>query len=524
MRQRWSVPGAVLAAVALTVPLPVAASAPDVAGAFTVAATAIPIQLVPHDQSLPVAVELDLGYTHAEAVSGPDAHGRASWLWPGDAVGTGLKQIRDNSGLPIPEQLTARGYPIQVNSGEPATGSTRTSQSDEPAPGMVMRTEAGDHQTLAQAGWSADGEVSPSDAPAPRGGRGGGGGGGLPGLPPLPGLAGTVSSAPSPGPTSAPPAPGDSPLGRLAGLVDAATVSSVSRVSYGGPAVTSYAGTRIGDLSLAGGLVTADAVNVVTTSTSTLQHARTTQLVRIVGLQVAGHPFTVGKDGVEADGQGSGPIPGLPGDATAALAQLGLSFELPPGQRKVSGTTSSMASQGLHVVVDLRKLHHYLDQVPVDDILGQLPPQTQDLTKWIGAAAHLSPLIDIYLGSASTSAVALKPPDLCLGCSPTPAAPAAPGVPPVGGVSGTVPPVAPLPPPGAPLPPPAGPATVPAGTVPVSAGLPPLAGVPGLIMGGALLLAAGLGWGARRAGLLALGGAAACGHGLETGLPDLRKA
>jgi hypothetical protein len=63
-----------------------------------------------------------------------------------------------------------------------------------------------------------------------------------------------------------------------------------------------------------------------------------------------------------------------------------------------------------------------------------------------------------------------------------------------------------------------------ADAAPTSAGLPPLTSVPGMLLMGGLLLAAVAGSWMRRLGVLALGGGAACPHGLDSGLPDLRKA
>ncbi|HWU33084.1 MAG TPA: hypothetical protein VN108_09425, partial [Marmoricola sp.] len=55
-------------------------------------------------------------------------------------------------------------------------------------------------------------------------------------------------------------------------------------------------------------------------------------------------------------------------------------------------------------------------------------------------------------------------------------------------------------------------------------GLPPLGSVPGMLLIGGLILAAGLGWFFRAAALSALGAGSTCPHGLANGLPDLRKA
>jgi len=512
MNRRRTVLGLLLAAPAFVAPGQAVASAPQVTS-FTATATAMPIRIDFNDPNLPVDVELDLAYTSAQAETGPTGRGRASWLWPGDAVGTGLKQIADNSGLPIPPELSKGGYPVQVNSSYPATNQTADSQADETAPGMVMRTGSGAHQVLSKAAYSPDGDV-PTDEPAPAEGTGG-----LPGLPGLPGGPATTSTAAA--------EDDEPPLGQFAALVDAGAMTSVSSVSYGGRSVVAFGSSRITDLSLVGGLITADGVRVTTTTTSTLTGAKTTSKARWVGLAIAGHPFTVGKDGVQAEGQDSGPIPGLPDDAAAAMAQLGVAFELPKGTRSVSGSDAAMAIQGLHVTIDTRKLHAYLEQVPVDDVLNQFPPELQDLTKWIGAAAHLAPTIEIYLGNASTRTLALKAPTFCMTCQPAPPTPTVPGGTPVGTPGAPVsslPGAPPLGAPPVPLAPGALTAPVDAAIQPVAAGLPPLGSVPGLLILVGLVVAGALGWGFQRIGALALGGAAACNHGLETGVPDLRKA
>ena len=62
------------------------------------------------------------------------------------------------------------------------------------------------------------------------------------------------------------------------------------------------------------------------------------------------------------------------------------------------------------------------------------------------------------------------------------------------------------------------------GAAPAAAGLPPLYSLPGVLLLGGIGLAAVGGTWLRRIGLLALGGVGSCTHGLDSGLPDLRKA
>jgi len=57
----------------------------------------------------------------------------------------------------------------------------------------------------------------------------------------------------------------------------------------------------------------------------------------------------------------------------------------------------------------------------------------------------------------------------------------------------------------------------------LASGLPPLFSIPGLLLFGGIGAAIAAGSYVRRLGLAALGGGGACSHGLDSGLPDLRK-
>ena len=99
--------------------------------------------------------ELDLAYTKAESATGPSATGRASWLWPGDAVGEGCKTFVELLGAGD-TGLCKDGYPVQVNSQTPGGPAH---DSDEPVKGSVMRTSSSADRTVAKVGWSTDGDV-----------------------------------------------------------------------------------------------------------------------------------------------------------------------------------------------------------------------------------------------------------------------------------------------------------------------------------------------------------------------------
>ena len=59
---------------------------------------------------------------------------------------------------------------------------------------------------------------------------------------------------------------------------------------------------------------------------------------------------------------------------------------------------------------------------------------------------------------------------------------------------------------------------------PLGAGLPPLFSIPGILLYGGIALASVAGSYFRKMGAAALGAGAPCPHGLDSGLPDLRKA
>lgn len=521
-RHLLSIVAAALAGAVLPVP---GAVADGGLGGFVATATATPIRVEIYEPTIPIPadpqVELNLAYTRTEGVTGPSGQGRASWLWPGDSVGTGFKTIVEFAGLP--SQLGDNGYPVQVNAqshGEPEN------QADEPLPGVVMRTSADDSEVVAKAAFSSSGELSDGDSSSGDGRS----------QTPLPGEpggllagAGLVAQDPSPSPSSGTPtddpqtAPG---LGQLAALVDAGGVTSLSRSTYGGDTVVATGITRITDVSLLGGLVTADSVSSLARTTSTLGKVVSASQLRISGLAIAGNPFTVTKDGVDAAGHPA-PIPGLPDDPAKALAQLGISFVLPTSTRTADHNQGSQTVRGLQVVVDTTVLRSRLDTGPLENLLAQLPDQMAQLKSLLGAALHASPRVVVTLGSARSEAGVVPP--------------VAPGgsTPSSGGSSGDVPSTGTSAGGGSSVGglPAAGQAGVPAADLPTpstsstpstlaaqAAGLPPLGSVPGMLLVGGLALASALGWWLQKVGILVLGRGAACTLGLQTGLPDLRKA
>jgi hypothetical protein len=396
-----------------------------------------------------------------------------------------------------------------------------------------MRTSSSPDRTVAKVGWSTDGNVDEREPDKDSGDPG------LPDLPvPVPGDLSQLGAAiTGKQPAADPGDPGDEepPANailpdQLAALVDVGGMSSISDLTTSGNTIRSVGTSRITDLSLLQGLITADSVRVVTTATSNGKKATSGITSRVVGLAVAGTPFVVDRDGVHAAGQ-TPPIPGLPDDPAKALEQLGISVELPQGQRAAKGESATAYLEGLKFTIDTRVLRSQVDTTAVEQVVeqvtGNLPDDAAQLKSLVGALFQVAPKVVITAGNAEVAAQtiqgvdfgALDIPDVPAGASATGGGAAVSGSSSSGGgaLTGGAPAVAPAGDAGAP-------ATTDVATEPVAAGLPPLASIPGALLVGGLVLASGVGWWLQRIGGFVIGGAGACAHGLETGIPDLRKA
>ena len=362
---------------------------------------------------------------------------------------------------------------------------------------------------------------------------------GLPGLPGLPGIAGlsalpdTLAGALTGGAstttkTNAAPAAAPGLPPELAALVDVGGFSSTSRTDNDDLAFAQGRSVA-SDISLLGGLVTIDSVSTVANATSDGVKGTAKGTSNFGTLTAFGQKFSYGSEGFEAVGQ-TLPIPGLPDDATKALEQIGLTISLPKPIYTVDGDAAKTVMPGLVIDFDLTVLRTQLLPVidPLNELLGQLPEQAAQLTGLLQAAANLSPRVVVALGystaSVDTSQAIPIPPPVEPTEEPTEettedAAPAP------GGDGGPVAPGGTDTLPGGDTPTGETPAST--ETQPVSAaqqpGLPPLFSFPGLLLYGGILGAGIAGIFTRRLGLAALGGGAACAHGLDSGLPDLRK-
>ena len=511
--------------VGAAAPMPAAHAEQDFGG-YVAEASATPLQIEIYEPTIPIPAEpqaeLEFAYSKAESASGPNSLGLASWIWPGDSVGEGFRTFGEAFGLP--PQVYENGYPVQVNAEYP---NGPQDAKDEPVPGSNMRAHADAATTVAKVGYSSDGGVGEEP------------GGDQPPAPPNPlgdllGGGALVPGRTAPTAAQEPPAPGLPP--ELAALVDVESMSSVSRLVTEGDTIESVGTSRIGNLSLLGGIITADGIKVTTKSTSNGDRATTDGASRVVGLAIGGQQFTVGKDGVRAAGRPV-PIPGLPDDPAKALKQLGVSITMAPGEQNINGVIGDAALTGLRIEIDTRPLRSQLDVVPLNDIVGAIPDETGELKSLLGAAVNLAPKFVIIAGSSTTEAgtvpeielPSIDPGDLggagvpadgagTSGSVPGTSTGAASGVPGSGAASGAG--LGAATPPGSA----AGSDAQTVAVNPASAGLPPLASIPGALMIGGIMLASIVGWWLQKIGAFVLGGAGSCAHGLETGVPDLRRA
>jgi hypothetical protein len=492
-----------------------AASEPEFAG-FSGSSRAAPVKLEIYEPTIPLPAspqaELELAWTNAKGFTG-QMESRASWLWPGDSMGTGFRTYGEALGLP--EQLWKDGYPVQVNAAQPQG---KPSQSNEQLPGTSMRASAEPASASATAGFTSDGDVS---EPEP--------GSTDPPVDPLTELMGTsgITAGGTDGARAGEEAaPGALPP-ELAALVDVGAATSTSTLAAGDQ-VTAAARASASDVSIAAGLITIRSVATQARSISTAKDATVAGKSLVTGITIAGQPVTLDGDGLHVAGQG-GDLPGLPDDPAKALEELGITLSLPAVAKKRAGRLGEVDAAGLRIVIDVAQLRSKLAALPIDDLIAAIPDDAGDLKKLLGAVANLAPKIVLTLGVAevSTETVpAIPPPPVDPGDDspaddtddPPPA-------------SDDAPPAAAAPAAGAPAPGAVPPAeTAPAGPAPTTdpvttmAGLPDLTSIPGLLMYGGIGAAFAAGTWLRRVGLIVLGGGATCGHGLATGLPDLRKA
>jgi hypothetical protein len=512
---------------------------------YSSTAVASPIKIEFFEPTIPIPTvpqaEFDFGYAKVKADSG-STKGRASFMWPGDGVGEGLKTFFSQLGLPT--SLVENGYPLQVNSLYP---SDTPKQKNSPFPGTSMTATSGEGSARATVGFSSDcnagdgaGDDS-GDSPDP--------GGLLPGLPGVPLLdnlndilgvlglgrssstsrgfsradGGSQDDASDPADTDVCQLPA-----ALSALIDVNGYVADSQSVSDGALVTATSRAALGDVRLLGGLVTMSGMASTVVSTSDGTTGQSNGRADYGTMTIAGQTFGLGPEGYVAAGTPSA-IPGLPDNPAEALAALGITVQLPKPTYKADGDKASGTIEGLIVTIDLKTLKPVLSQLPLGTILAQVPfpPEAALLKSLLGSIGNLSPKIVLHLGyttSAVDTVKAIPIPSTVPDNDPTgdpsesaggTTGGATGGGTDLGGDTSALPPADP-----------SAPATDAApelANTSATSGLPPLFSIPGMLLfaglGGALLAGSYV----RRLGALVLGAGGACAHGLESGLPDLRK-
>jgi hypothetical protein len=554
---------------------------------FSTTSWSAPVRLEIYEPTIPIPatpqMELNFGYSKVKADS-TSSSGRASWMWPGDSIGEGAKTVIENLGLPpeLSGPLAAQGYPVQVNSTFPSGENT---QSDQPFPGTVMTTTSSKDRTTASTGFSSNCDVSDGD-PGDSGSGGDGGGGspipGIPGLPELPGIPGlpglgtsgggnvlqqigqallgktgtgttatgksgrsgsrTTSSRHGSGKhartgatTAADGGSSDAAScqfpAQLAALIDLGGYISTSRSVSSPDAVVATSRAALGDISIAGGIVKMSGINARAVSSSNGKKTTGSGAAAYGTMTIAGQEFGMGPEGFTAAGSPA-PIPGLPDDPTKALEALGIHLTMPKPVYTRDTEKITTTVEGLIVDIDTGILRHKLDALPWNvftDLVNQIPfpPEAGPLKSALLSAVTLAPRFVLHLGTASSTVQTVQGieiPPVVPDNDPGGDTGGDGGGTGSGSSSGSTAPGSTTPTTGGDTTPSGDDGTSTEATEPMGAGLPPLFSIPGLLLFGGIAAASVAGSYFRKLGAAALGGGATCPHGLDSGLPDLRKA
>ncbi|MCX6400896.1 MAG: hypothetical protein NTX33_13330, partial [Propionibacteriales bacterium] len=312
------------------------------------------------------------------------------------------------------------------------------------------------------------------------------------------------------------------PANPLSMIVDVDGYVSVSRMTaVDGPVVTASRST-LGEVKLLGGLITMGGIETVARASTDGVKGATSGKATYGKMAIAGQEFSIGPDGVEAAGTTS-PIPGLKDLPADALEQLGVTIIVPKQVRDVDGDQARSVSAGLQVVINTKILAPLLKALPVGVLAELIPAEAGPLKGVVAGLSNLAPTIVLTLGVATATVDTVPPIDAIAPVGVPPAAgvveppkAGSVGVPPAA-AGGAAPVNAAPPADGAPV------ADL-VDAAPASAGLPDLFSIPGMLLLAAFIAAALAGSWFRRLGVAALGAGAPCSYGLDSGLPDLRKA
>jgi hypothetical protein len=479
---------------------------------FDASVTASPVRIQIFDQGIPGPPDpnkpqLDMGiaYSHSEGSAGRMSS-TASYFWPGDLVGNGLGQLVPNA-----------NYTVRADSSYPATESTPPSNKVQITDGNGMQTSAdADSTTATTTGLGIEGTNVVSGV-----------------FEGIGKMFGQKPPANAPKPLEVP--------NPLAGIVSLKNVTSDTNITLGKDTVTATAHAAMSSLDLLGGLISLKGFDVKSTTVSDGKQATVDGTATVGGLTVLGQTIALDNKGVDLAGNAA-PLPQLPD----LLSALGLGITWLHSDKNVTSDDSSAGgtfdAYGMELTVDMTKLwdtfHVGQLMAPIANLLSQIP----QLGSILGALVTYAPKMIIDIGSVQTNLTASPAYDFTGGGGSTGGGGG--GIPVtnngggggVGGVNtnfgggtsnvgagdlgtglGNTG--------GGSITPNTGTNMTPSLGTPQSAGFtfPALGKVPRMLILGALVLAAGLGWLLRAAALTLFGAGGNCDFGLAKGVPDLRK-
>lgn len=456
--------------------LPPPAAAETALGGYSASAEAAVVRVGIYEPAVPIPAEpqidASIGFARATTATGPSARGLASYLWPGDAVGDGLGVLLGDESL---------DYPVKTSSSYPATDTSPAENAVQITAGNGMRT-------------SADGTTTRAKVT----GLGLGNGVGEPGK----GLCQLLKKCPDEETKVDLPDP-------LAAVATIENLTSDSSVVLGEKTVTATAHTAASGISVLGGLVTVEAMDLRSRSASDGTKGSAEGTTTITGLRVLGQRVALGSDGL-------GGAPTVPQGLPPLLEQLGLGIDYVRHHESEKGQAGALSAEGLTITLDVAPLRALLGEDTLPALLAPLLTDVDQAGPVLLGLLKLGTKIVITVGDVRTRATASPSYEgPVVPSSEPPTAPVAGG-----GTGAVVPGLAP--PPGLALGQPT------PGVVPVVTAVPPTIEIPGLgevpawfvLLGLALVgLAA---WGTRGFGTWIFG-AGSCGHGSAVGVPDLRK-
>lgn len=330
---------------------------------YTATATGSPLSMLLYEEVIPVPVdpgephgEGSLSYTRAMLETGPVARGVASSFWPGAAVGDGFAtlcdQVTNHKDNPQRQECEEE-YRVKADARYPETKQFPKEDGEQIKElGAGMFASALGLDTYARASSS------------------------------------------------------ESPNEEALGLGNARSRSDTTVIENEAVATTVASAE---DIKLGGGVITIDSVKTELEATSDAKKGTTTGETKVNGLVIAGQGYTIDEKGLRPKqdgkpGDGTGAFPAMPG-AKEMNKQLGIQVELTKHEETITDADASRTAGGLRISIRTEVLKKALtDNVPVDDILGELPEQTDPITIQLAALLALAPQVDFVFGRGAVRA------------------------------------------------------------------------------------------------------------------------